>query len=360
VLLAQQLSQQAKQLITPDHWQGIVYPAHLSPRIELLGSDQKRLATSRDLGELQQRFADQARAALREQTAFTESTDTETGEVTTWVWEPLALTQKVAGGGQAWLALTPVSEGVLLEPLPSQQEADKAHAAGVRRLIKCALAQPVAGIRKEWLKHQGLCLPWARWQRTCADLVEQLIERGIQDLSPQAAGVRSKSDFDANVSSVRLKLTGQVRDYALQTQQLLQQGQQCLALCDKLTSPTRQTSIEHTRAFIQAQLTASFVLTMPENGWRDRSRYLKAAAYRLEKISENLPLDERRMIEYEAVEDCVQQAIQRGIAQHQPERFEQIQIMATELWVMIFAQPQAQKGTASLKRLQQLLSSKVL
>ncbi|OZA97700.1 MAG: ATP-dependent RNA helicase HrpA [Thiotrichales bacterium 34-46-19] len=356
VLLAQQLSQQAKQLITPEHWQGIVYPAHLSPRIELRGSDQKVLASSRDLQSLQQRFAEQAREALREQAAFSESTDTETGEVTTWVWETLALTQKIAGGGQAWLALTPAREGVILAPLPSQQEADKVHAAGVRRLIKCALIQPIAGIRKEWLKHQGLCLPWARWQRTCADLVEQLIERGIQDLSPQAASVRSNSDFDVIVASVRLKLTGQVRDYALQTQQLLQQGQQCLALCDKLASPTRQASIEHTRAFIQAQLTVSFVLTMPENGWRDRQRYLKAAAYRLEKISENLPLDERRMIEYEAVEDCVQQAIQRGIAQHQPERFAQIQTMAKELWVMIFAQPQAQKGAASLKRLQQLLS----
>jgi broad-specificity NMP kinase len=94
---------------------------------------------------------------------------------------------------------------------------------------------------------------------------------------------------------------------------------------------------------------------MPENGWRDRSRYLKAAAYRLEKISENLPLDERRMIEYEAVEDCVQQAIQRGIAQHQPEGFSQIQAMATELWVMSFAQPLAQKGVASMKRLEQLV-----
>ena len=357
VLLAQQLSQQAKILITPEHWQGIVYPAHLSPRIALMGEDKKLLATSRDLAELQTRFAEQARTALREQAAFSESAEEAMGEVTEWIWEKVALTQKVPGGGLAWLALTPANEGVVLAPLPSQPEADKAHAAGVRRLIKCALAQPIAGIRKEWLKHQGLCLPWARWQRTCADLVEQLIEGAIQDLSPTASLTRTKTEFNALVASVRHKLTGQVRDYALQTQQLLQQGQQLMALCDKLNTPTRQVSIEHTRAFIQAQLSASFVINMPENGWRDMPRYLKAAAYRLEKISENLPLDERRMDDYQAVEDLLQQAKQRGIAHHQPDRFAQLESMAIELWVMIFAQPLAQKGAASMKRLEQLVNS---
>lgn len=355
VLLAQQLSLQAKQLITPEHWQGLVYPAHLSPRIELRADNKKVLASSRDLAELQTRFAEQARAALREQAAFAESDEAEQGETTRWIWDGLSLTQKVPGGGQAWLALTPAQEGVVLAPLPSKIEAEKNHALGVRRLIKCALAQPIAAIRKEWLKHQGLCLPWARWQRTCADLVEQLIERAIQDLSPTASQTRTKLDFDALVASVRLKLTGQVREYALQTQQLLQQGQQLMALCDKLNTPTRQASIEHTRAFVQNQLNASFVMNMPENGWRDRPRYLKAAAYRLEKISENLPLDERRMQEYQAVEDWIAKAHQRGIAQHQPERYAQIEGMAIELWVMIFAQPHAQKGVTSMKRLEAMI-----
>jgi len=248
-----------------------------------------------------------------------------------------------------------VSQGVELVPLPSQKEADKTHASGVRRLIKLALSQPITGIRKEWLKHQGLCLPWARWQRTCADLVEMLIERAIIDLTAQAALVRSQEAFDSLVVDVRSQLTGQVRDYAMQTQPLLQQGQQLMARCDQLNTPIRQVSIEHTRSFIQSLLTASFILTMPDTAWRDLPRYLKAAAYRLEKIGENLPLDERRMIEFDAVERLKTQARQRGLAEHQPDTYQQVEHMINELWVMIFAQPHAQKGAASLKRLQALV-----
>ncbi|MCI4410540.1 MAG: ATP-dependent RNA helicase HrpA [Thiotrichales bacterium] len=358
-LLAKQLTQQAQTLVTPQDWQSVVFPRHLSPRIQLIGDDKKILATGRELADLQQQFAEQARAALREQSAFSEQGESTQGECVVWQWQQIPITQKVAGGGEAWLALIVGQEGVLLAPLPSEHEARLAHAAGVRRLVKLALAQPIAGIRKEWLKHQGLCLPWARWQRNCADLVEQLIERALIALSAQACLVRTQADFDALVAQVRPKITGQVRDYAQQTQAILQQGQQLLASCDRLTSATRRASIEDIRSFVQGRLTATFVLTMSETGWRDTPRYLKAAAYRLEKMTENLPLDERRQAEYAEVAQALAQAKQRGIAQHHPDLFLQIEQMTIELWVMIFAQPFAVKGSASLKRLQQLVSGVV-
>jgi len=247
-------------------------------------------------------------------------------------------------------------DGVVLSPLPSQQEADTAHAAGVRRLLGLALAQTLNGVRKELLKGQGLCLPWARWQRPCADLVEQLVERALIALTPQAAQIRALEDFDALLNTIRSKVTGQIRDYAGQTQQLLQQGQQLLSDCTRLKTPTRSESIADIEAFIQQRLNPSFVIDMTDSGWRDVPRYLKAATYRLEKLTENLPLDERRQDEYNDVERLMLQA--KGLQQMHPERYLQAQTMAIELWVAIFAQPLALKGAASLKRLESILAIK--
>ena len=244
-------------------------------------------------------------------------------------------------------------DGVVLSPLPSQQEADVAHAAGVRRLLGLALAQTLNGVRKELLKGQALCLPWARWQRPCTDLVEQLVERALIALTPQAAGIRTLEGFNTLLNAIRAKVTGQIRDYAGQTQQLLQQGQQLLSDCTRLKTPTRSESIADIEVFIQQRLNPSFVIDMTDSGWRDLPRYLKAAAYRLEKLTENLPLDERRQDEYRSVERLMLQA--KGLQKMYPERYAQAQVMAIELWVATFAQPLALKGAASLKRLEGVL-----
>ncbi len=351
--LSQVLSKQAGAIVSPDDWASVAMPEHLSPRICIMDG-KKVLAQGRDLTVLQAQFAEEARLALREHSALTAQTANATTDVAkTWHWDEIARIQKIAGGGQAFLALVLDEDGVVLSPLPSQQEADTAHAAGVRRLLGLALAQTLNGVRKELLKGQGLCLPWARWQRPCADLVEQLVERALIALTPEAAQVRTRDAFDAQLNAIRAKVTGQIRDYAQQTQQLLQLGQQLLADCTRLKTPTRSESIADIEAFIQQRLNPSFVIDMTDSGWRDVPRYLKAAAYRLEKLTENLPLDERRQDEYRSVERLMLQA--KGLQQMHPERYLQAQTMAIELWVATFAQPLALKGSASLKRFENIL-----
>jgi ATP-dependent helicase HrpA len=352
--LAQTLSKQAGVAISPDDWLAIAIPEHLSPRICLMDG-KKILATGRDLAVLQEQFSEAARLALREQSTITGQmvNDNASDIAKNWQWDDIARTQKIAGGGQAFLALVVDTDGVVLSPLPTSDEADRAHASGVRRLLALALAQTLNGVRKELLRQQGLCLPWSRWQRPCTDLIEQLVERALIHLTPTASQVRSRLDFDALLNAIRSKVTGQIRDYATQTQALLKQGQQLLADCARLQSPTRADSIADIEDFIQQRLNPSFVIDMSDSGWRDVPRYLKAAAYRLEKLTENLPLDERRQEEYKQVNRLMLQAKSRQKAQ--PEIYQQAQQMAIELWVMIFAQPLALKGSSSIKRLESLL-----
>lgn len=355
--LARVLGQMAGEVLSPTLWQSLVLPAHLRPRVCVVDAQGRVLACDRDLSLLQAQFAEQSRLALREVSGSRAQEDDqgEGQEAFDWQWDTLPWQQKLPGGGQAFMALVPGSGGgVLLSPLPSPNEAKQVHAQGVRRLLKLALAEGVKGMRKELLRQQGLCLPWARWQRPCADLVEQLLDKALMRLSPDACSVRSREAFEGLVAQVRVRLATEVRDLARQTEQLLRQAQAVLAEADRVMSPVRHEALVQLQTFVQALMPPQFVLDMPEQGWRDWPRYLKAVSYRLEKLCENLPLDERRQQEYAQVEDRLQRAL--VLAQTEPERYAQAQAMAVELWVAIFAQPHALKGVASLKRLEALLT----
>lgn len=358
VALARVLSRQAHCDVSPTDWQSAELPLYLQPRIVLFSDDnQQVLAVSRSLHELRTQFLAQAQAALNQRAlAQTQLSDWVMDEVTQWQWEQIPKQQTMADGGVLYMALVVADHGVRLTAVANEIEADQQQAAGVRYLLKCQLASTLAGIRKQWIKTSSLCLPWARWHRSCAELVEQLITRALTTLSPEAAHVRTEVAFMQLVTQVRGKITGLVNDYAHDVQQLLTHAQHIMSDADRLQTPTRQASIAQVRSFIESLLTPSFVTTCPEYHWQQLPRYLKAAAYRLEKISENLPLDERRIQEYQQVEILVEQARNQGMMQHDPSTFARVEQMAIELWVSIFAQPLARKGQASFKQLQALVN----
>jgi ATP-dependent helicase HrpA len=329
-------------------------PTHLKPNICVKNHKGKVIAQGRDLLALQKEFAQAGRLALLHQSHRHLATDDEAKVVVRqWQWASIATTQKLSQGGQTYLALHCEGDGVRLSPFPSLAEANQAHQQGVRRLLSIDSQDVVKGMRKELGKQSNLCLVWARWQRDCQDLVDQLIDRAIIDLTPQAADIRAEVDYLDCLAQVKSALTGHIRWLATQAQQALMLGQGILAEAQRLTSATRAYAIVDIEHFVQQRLHGLFILDTDKDEWRALLRYLKAAAYRLEKLTENLPLDERRHQEFSKVSRLL--ARYSGMSQTHPERYAQAQRMAIECWVAIFAQPYSVKGAGSIKKIEQLL-----
>jgi len=141
--------------IPPNTWASDAVPAHLRPRIEVMGHDQKSLGTSRDLGQLRQKLEQvKIKPAPDDSTWHRVAQQWEQSGLSAWTFGDLPERITVSEAGPmptyAWLGLqADNSYGVSLRLFRSADLAKLASLGGIQKLVELALAKELAWLHRD-------------------------------------------------------------------------------------------------------------------------------------------------------------------------------------------------------------------
>ena len=339
-------------------WNVDALPPHLRFNIRLL-EGERVLSESRDLDALRQRFGELAQAAFAAR-AGRDIARTEVQE-----FPPEGVPEQVPGdaGVPAWPALVDAGDAVALQVFPEPEEARAAHAGGVRRLLRAALADRLRQARRQLPVSPKLGLLYAAIEAAPAhpgDKRAPLSERFREDIVEGAfaalaegqgglAGVRSRSEFDARVVETGRAL------FPLAMQRL-QLAETILAAVAALKPQLEPELIGFARGNyddLQRQLARlvhpGFLRETPLERLGEYPRYLKAMALRAERLPRDPARDQVRMLEVRPFEQALDAASAAGDAADP--RWQALRWRLEEWRVSLFAQELGTREAVSAKRL---------
>ena len=139
--LATFIRQRYQVVIPPDTWTADAVPAHLRPRIEVIGNDQKSLGTSRDLGQLRQKLEQTKARPVPDDSAWGRvAQQREQFGLTAWTFRDLPERVTVSEAGPvpvyAWPGLQANNDGVSLRLFRSADLSRVATLGGIQRLVE--------------------------------------------------------------------------------------------------------------------------------------------------------------------------------------------------------------------------------
>ncbi|HRT55283.1 MAG TPA: ATP-dependent RNA helicase HrpA [Candidatus Paceibacterota bacterium] len=196
-------------------WAVRAMPAHLRPRIEVVGLDRTSLVAGRDLAELRRQLARQPEpgAATDELPAWTRAAQQwEKFGLTGWTFGDLPERIAVAEGAglrlEAWPGLEVEDGQVNLRLFRSQTDARRATLPGIRRLVELALEKDLAWLEKDLraLSRLGPLLhdfcAAERFERSALVHLKNFL------LPAELFPSLTRAAFDAAVAAAKAKLPG--------------------------------------------------------------------------------------------------------------------------------------------------------
>lgn len=126
------------------NWDESTLPAHLRMNIQLLDTNDKVLASGRDLEALREQFGGKARRAFMRD----EGSQFERNDITEWDFGDLSDTVTTPSGVKAWPALTDQGDVCGLRLFDNPDEAWLSHQAGLQILFSKALQSKINYIQK--------------------------------------------------------------------------------------------------------------------------------------------------------------------------------------------------------------------
>jgi ATP-dependent helicase HrpA len=353
--LAAWLEQRTGVAVPDQAWHDVELPAHLRFNLRLLGDDGRVIAEGRDLAQLQRDHGADARAAFARQAA----TDLARSGLTRF--EPDALPARVVteAGLQAFPALVDDGDSVAIRVYEREDAAAAAHAAGVLRLLRLALADKRRQARK-----QLPLAPKAAIAYTAIDsperLREDVVEAALDGLAGARAGaVRARAVFEALAAELGRSLyASAVARLGLVEPILIGYAE----LAPKLEPPLlgfARASFDDLREQLAGLVYAGFARTLPLARLREIPRYLKAMAVRAERLAHDPRRDQARMMQ---VHEFL--AAWRALAGEWSLRdrgvvpdpaLDQLRWLIEELRVQLFAQELGTAEPVSEKRLRRIV-----
>lgn len=359
-------------------WSAEVLPAHLRPRVEVVGNNQKVLAAGRDFGQLRQQL-ERIEVQPRKESPGWEQLTTRWERFGLTSWNFGTLPERVSEGAgseliEAWPGLK-VEEGqVNLRLFRTAPTAREASLAGVCALIEHALQKDFAWLQKDLRALVSFSPQLAGW---CS--AEELqasafihLQRWLlpKDPFPQL----TEEHFRASLESVRQRLPGlssQLMDrlqevFAIR-QDILRRVQPApvakaartlMSFQQLETTPTKSILISPVEQELNTLMSKTFLQTVPFDRLGDFVRYLKALRVRAERAQVNQAKDQTRA---QLVRPYVE-ALKQLLARQPKERatqaaLEEFRWMVEEFKVSVFAQEIGTAIPVSAKRLDQQLAS---
>ncbi|MCE5232750.1 MAG: ATP-dependent RNA helicase HrpA [Mizugakiibacter sp.] len=328
---------------------GIEPPAHLRMRFCVHDESGRVLAEGRDLEAIRAEWSARAREA------FARKTDTELvrEEVAAFDFDDIPREVRAAGGLAAYPALVDLGETAALRVFEREDEARAAHAAGVIRLLRNALATEFKRARRQLPIGNALALKYAPLGGVEA-LREDLVEAGFAELlAARDLDVRTRVGFEA----LRAELARELFAAAVERLQLAEPVIEAQAeLAPWLQPPLlgfARASYDDLREQREALLAPHFLRELPAARLAHYPRYLKAMRLRAERLRQDPARDQARMLQ---VQPYWREYLKRARGALSAE-LDTLRWLIEELRVSLFAQELKTAEPVSPKRLAKALAA---
>jgi len=375
--LAQFLRQTYGVEVAADSWSADALPAHLRPRVEIVGNDQKVLAAGRDLVALRTTLK-----AVPVEKPKSQGEPVEWGrakqrwerfDVRAWNFGELPERITVSESGPlplyAWPGLQWEDPHVSVRLFRTKDAAVSASLAGLRRLVEIALERDLAWAEKD-LRALSRWDAWVVTLSTPEALREGALENLKEYVLPREVGVNlNERSFETRVVESRTRLRGAANELVNRIGDILRLRQEVLLKCGPMpvvSNPKRTTLndlkllVEPSAARIlsplardlQALVAVDFLRRIPFEQLRHIPRYLKAMLTRVERAGMNPVKDQERARQVAPYAEALQAALGvAGLSEEARRALEEFRWLVEEFRVSLFAQELGTACPVSVKRL---------
>ena len=363
--LVQVLGATLKQLagihIPEDAWQPQQLPDYLRLRIRLLDEEgRSELAVSRDLAGLQRDFAGKARV-LPPGGAKADAKDTQ--QLVDWTCGPLPVEVTQHSGRlqiKGYPALVDGGDHVNSSVLDSLQAAQRAHRAGVRRLLLLREAKTARNLRKNIRDLQQMRLHYAKvadspdtGAQAVPDLLEELLYLAFDKaFLDDPWSIRDQAGFERCRELGRPRLGPALLSISALVGEILAAAHQVRSTLATMRQPNWKASVADMQDQLDRLVYRGFLQQTEPDRLAQLPRYLKAMTLRLDKLPAAAPRDQQRMHEFEEVQRTwLEREHQARTHGRFDPRLEEIRWLIEELRVSLFAQEIKTALPVSVKRI---------
>jgi ATP-dependent helicase HrpA len=364
--LAERIRRETYTPTSPDDFDLPRVPAHLRMTFAAIDGRGQRVGASKDLTELQARFAERTRSSVaKATTASGPDRSLERTGITRWdVGDLPEVVESVVGAGtvRGYPALVDPStgsgqagSGVAIRVFATAAEQASAHPRGVRRLLALTVPNPLGYVNDHLTQSEKLLLAASPYPSTAALLDDAL----LAVLDDQLAG-RAPFTTDA-FEALRVEVSAGLMDALFAAVAQVAKVIDAARVADRAISAASPLAFMSPLADARAQLEAlvfrGFVRSAGVAALRRLPVYLDAITHRVERLADNPGRDRQWQTEVEEATQLYRDA--GGTLPLEPDadqRLAQARWMLEELRVSLFAQHLGAAGPVSVQRIRKMLA----
>ncbi|WP_460968658.1 ATP-dependent RNA helicase HrpA [Pedococcus soli] len=282
--LARVLHAQTGTRIPPEDWGVERVADHLRITFSVEDDRGRVLGSGKDLAALQDELAGQVQRRMSRAGASVERKG-----LRQWDFGELPTTFETRSGGQVvqgYPALVDRGEGVDLQVLAGEREAQAATALGVRRLLLLNTTAPWKRVLARLSNTQKLTLgdnPHGSVPALLEDCLACAVDALVAERAGTAASVRSPEAFEDVLATVRTHVATRVLLVVDEVEPVLGAAREVRAALERLTAPATAALVADVRAQLDSLVYKGFVADTGLAHLPHLRRYLRAMAQRLEK-----------------------------------------------------------------------------
>jgi ATP-dependent helicase HrpA len=381
--LARFIHQRFGVAVSPSAWPVDALPAHLRPRIEIVGHDRKPLSAGRDLDALRRQLDQPKATPIGETPAWSRAAaQYERAALTGWTFGDLPERITVSEGNDlpiyAWPGLRVEDGHVCVRLFSSAEAGRRVSLAGLQCLVEAALQRDLGWVQKD-LRGLARFEPVLAGFTTNEELQASAFENLKRHILPtELLPALSHAHFNVAVEACRRRINGAAQQLIDRLTAILPLRAEVARRCpspSKPAAPQKLTSFGQigtatsappvpTRGY--ATIAADLAALMPKNFLEMISldqlvhlpRYLKAMLTRFERAAQNPLKDQERGRQLAPYVEALR-AVQPG-PNTSPEaraKVEEFRWMIEEFKVSLFAQELGTAVPISPKRLDEFLGN---
>jgi ATP-dependent helicase HrpA len=297
-VLSETLHRQTGIEVPKDQWNTADLPAHLRMNFRVVDEQGGELASGRDLPALRLQLGVKARRQFSE----TARSSFERKGVTAWDFGELPEQVEFVRAGQRLIghpAIVDEGKSVALVLLDTEQEAEAATHAGLRRLFQLVageqvkyLARNLRGLQEMALKFSLLWELEGTRQPDKASVTERLQEALVTAICDRAffvepEPVRSQAAFEARVVKAKTRLMDVANEMCALVGQILSEYYTLRPRIQQPGAQAWQRLMTDVRAQLKALMPEGFIVSVPFVRLRHYPRYLRAVGMRIDKFASN-------------------------------------------------------------------------
>ncbi len=335
--------------VTPDAFRPDTLPDHFSMNYKLVDEHGRQLDMGRSLVQLR---ADWGREAKQEFAELHE-TPAQYARLTDWTFGDLPELMEVPVAGQKVLgypALADDGETVSLKVFDSQEEAERVHRAGLRRLFMLQFRDQVKYFDKNIPGLSQMAMQYMALG-SAEDLKRQIVDLTFERACLTEPLPTDAAAFKARCLEAKARLGLILQEIARLVGTVLSEWQ---AVVKKLPAfKAHGAAVADIEAQMKRLMGKHFIADTPFERLQHYPRYLKASVVRLDKLKANPGRDAQLMAEYGPLwTNYERRAIQLAKLCMADPQIEQFRWLLEELRVSLYAQELRTPVPVSVKRLQ--------